>query len=182
MPDDVFTTDRFLVRRWRESDLRRLVEVYGEAETMKWVGDGRPLNESDCRKWLAVTRLNYESRGYGMFAVQLKGQSLAIGFSGIVHPGNQQEAEVKYAYLRPFWGQGIATEVLQEMLSYGAKRHGIASFMATTAPENIASHRVLMKAGFTPNPLERDSDGKLTQSFFCHGATVARKLTQTGNR
>ncbi len=105
------------MRRWRDMDPPELMAVYGDAEAMKWVGDGQPIAEDEGSNWLAITRRNYEKRGYGMFAVELKSKPGVIGFCGIVHPGEQQEAEVKYAYLRQFWGQGIATEALKHNLS-----------------------------------------------------------------
>ncbi len=165
MTDAVFETERLVVRRWRDSDLPYLMAVYGDAEAVQWVGDGQPITESECREWLVVTRRNYEKRGYGMFAVELKSEPGVIGFCGIVHPGGQEEPEVKYAYLRRFWGQGIATEALRGLVGYGSAAHGITRFIATTAQENSASHAVLAKAGMSRGELRQDEDGEFTQLF-----------------
>jgi RimJ/RimL family protein N-acetyltransferase len=100
-----------------------------------------------------------------MFAVELKSEPGAIGFCGIVHPGGQQEAEVKYAYLRRMWGQGIASEALLGLIQYGMSKHGISHMLATTAPENVASHRVLAKAGMSRGELRSNEDGSFTQVF-----------------
>lgn len=165
MTDAVFETERCAIRRWRDTDLPDLMAVYGDADAMRWVGDGQPITESGCREWLAVTRRNYEKRGYGMFAVEFKTEAGVIGFCGIVHPGGQEAAEVKYAYLRRFWGQGIATEVLRGLIDYGDRAHGITRLIATTAPENCASHAVLSKAGMIRGALRRNEDGTDTQLF-----------------
>jgi ribosomal-protein-alanine N-acetyltransferase len=164
--DDLeFETERLLVRRWRDSDLSDLMAVYGDADAMKWVGDGRPITEEECNQWMIVTRENYQKRGYGMFAVELKAGPGAIGFCGIVHPGGQQEAEVKYAYLRRMWRQGIASEALRGLIQYGMDKHGIGYMLATTAPENVASHRVLARAGMSRGELRSNEDGSFTQVF-----------------
>jgi RimJ/RimL family protein N-acetyltransferase len=139
--------------------------VYGDADAMKWVGDGNPLTETACQEWLNVTNRNYAKYGYGMFAVALKSESTVIGFCGIVHPGGQKEAETKYAYLRGFWGQGIASEALAGLIAHGIKTHSIRRMIATTSPENIASHRVLLKAGMVRGDLCTNEDGSLTQIF-----------------
>ncbi|MGD1854553.1 MAG: GNAT family N-acetyltransferase [Leptolyngbyaceae cyanobacterium] len=165
MVDLVFETERLLVRRWQDSDLLDLMAVYGDADAMKWVDGGEPITEDECLRWLEVTNLNYEKRGYGMFAVELKSEPGVIGFCGIVHPGDQKEAEVKYAYLRCIWGQGIATEALVGLIRYGVQEHGIRYMMATTAPENTASHRVLEKAGMSRGELRAEDDGCHTQIF-----------------
>lgn len=165
MSDLVFETERLRVRRWRASDHADLMAVYGDADAMRWVGDGQPITEDECRRWLEVTRANYERRGYGMFAVERKSGPGVIGFCGIVHPGGQEVAEVKYAYLRRVWGKGIASEALVGLIAYGVREHGIARMIATTAPENAASQRVLLKAGMRRGELRSHDDGGRTQVF-----------------
>lgn len=165
MTDSVFETQRLRVRRWRDSDLADLMAVYGDAEAMRWVGNGQPITEDEARQWLAVTRRNYETRGYGMFAVEWKATSEVIGFCGIVHPGGQTAAEVKYAYRRRVWGQGVATEALRGLIEYATRVHCLSRLIATTAPENIASHAVLGKVGMCRGELRTEADGSLTLCF-----------------
>lgn len=165
MSEPEFETERLLVRRWRDSDLTALLAVYGDADAMRWVGDGRPITPDECVQWLAVTRSNYEKRGYGMFAIEQRSSPGVVGFCGIVHPGSQPEPEIKYALLRRHWGRGLATEAVSGLLSYGARSHNLARLIATTAPENVASHRVLLKAGMARGELRTNEDGTRTQLF-----------------
>jgi RimJ/RimL family protein N-acetyltransferase len=168
-----FETERLLVRRWRESDLPALVAVYGDAEAMRWVGDGRAITHEECLQWLAVTRSNYEKRGYGMFAIEERSSPSIVGFCGIVHPGGQSEPEVKYALLRAHWGLGLATEAVSGLIAYGARTHKLAFIIATAAPQNIASHRVLLKAGMQRAELRANDDGTHTQLFQWRAAQSA---------
>jgi RimJ/RimL family protein N-acetyltransferase len=163
--DIVFSTERLIVRQWRDTDLPVLLAVYGDADAMRWVGDGTPITREQCINWLEITRNNYKKRGYGMFAVEQKLTPGVIGFCGIVHPDNQMEPEVKYAYLRSSWGRGFATEAVVGLFAYGAKVHGLVHIIATTAPANIASHRVLLKAGMEYGDLVNNDDGSVTQLF-----------------
>lgn len=173
MPGIVFRTERLVVRRWSDADLPYLLKVYGDADAMQWVGDGTPLTQEQCVTWLAVTRTNYEKRGYGMFAVDEKHASGVVGFCGIVHPGGQAEPEIKYAYLRSHWGRGIATEAAAGLIEYGAATHGLRYIIATAAPENVASHRVLLKAGMTRSTLQDNGDGSWTQLFYWRSVETA---------
>ncbi len=163
--DCVFTTARLTVRRWRDSDHAALLAVYGDLDAMRWVGDGRALTSDECGQWLEVTRRNYQQRGYGMFAVEMRRTGEVVGFCGLVHPGGQAEPEAKYAYARDYWGQGIATEVLAGLLNYGAAVHQLRHIIATADPENIASHRVLEKSGMQKGALQDNEDGTRTQWF-----------------
>ena len=139
--------------------------VYGDADAMRWVGGGEPITQEGCAKWLEVTANNYRVRGYGMFALLDRRTGEVVGFCGLVHPGGQVDAEIKYALKRSYWGAGLATEAASAMLAYGATTHNLAEIIATTAPENAASHRVLLKAGMRRAELRDNGDGTLTQVF-----------------
>lgn len=170
MSDIVFTTDRLIARRWRASDVAALLAVYGDADAMRWVGEGRPITMPECEQWLEVTQANYEKRGYGMFALEEQASGMVVGFCGIVHPGGQIEPEVKYAFLRSHWGRGLATEAVVGLLEYGGRSHALSYIIATTDPANTASHRVLRKAGFERGELCDNDDGSQTQLFYWRSA------------
>jgi [ribosomal protein S5]-alanine N-acetyltransferase len=161
----VFETPRLMARRIELADAAVMHKVYGDAEAMRWVGDGKPLDLAQCEHWVEVTHRNYAARGYGMFALVSRESGSIIGFCGLVHPGGQAEAEIKYALGREFWGQGFASEAAAAMLAAGHSRFGLDSVIATTAPENIASHRVLLKAGMQRGPVRLNDDGSETQLF-----------------
>jgi RimJ/RimL family protein N-acetyltransferase len=163
--DVVFTTDRIIVRRWRDEDLEAVFAVYSDEDAMRWVDDGRAITWEECEHWLVVTRNNYARYGYGMFALELKRSPGVFGFCGIVHPNGQTEPEIKYALLRSQWGKGLATEAVVGLIDYGAEQHELQYMIATTAPENTASHNVLLKSGMTRADLRKEADGSQTQVF-----------------
>jgi ribosomal-protein-alanine N-acetyltransferase len=161
----LFETPRLRVRRLGPADVDAMHAVYGDAEAMRWVGDGEPLDRAGCNEWVEVTLRNYERRGYGMFAIVDRYSEDVIGFCGLVHPGGQAEAEIKYALRRDAWGRGIATEAVEALLQHGARTHGLRRVIATVAPDNAASQRVLLKAGMAKDALRRNDDGSFTQLF-----------------
>ena len=108
-----------------------------------------------------------------MFAVEEKSRPGVIGFCGLVHPGGQLDPEIKYAFLRSTWGDGIATEAAIGIIEYGALVHGLDYITATTALANVASHRVLLKAGMTRGEVISESDGSETQLFYWSSKTDA---------
>lgn len=172
----LFETPRLQVRHLGLQDLDDLFDVYGDADAMRWVGDGHPLSRESCAEWVAVTERNYALRGYGMFAIERRGAGV-VGFCGLVHPGQQPLAEIKYALRRDVWGQGLATEAARGLLAHGASAHGLREVMATAAPDNAASHRVLLKAGLRPAELRRNPDGSFTQVFLWRAPSLAPPAT-----
>lgn len=166
----IFRTPRLVARRLERADAAPMQVVYGDAEAMRWVGDGKPLDLAQCDHWVEITHRNYATYGYGMFALVSRESKSVIGFCGLVHPGGQAEAELKYALRREAWGQGLASEAAAAMLAAAASLFGLARVIATAAPENSASHRVLLKAGMQRGPLQRNEDGTGTQFFVWQSA------------
>ncbi|MCE9658438.1 MAG: GNAT family N-acetyltransferase [Burkholderiales bacterium] len=165
MSEVVFETERLVARRLEPGDEVAMLEVYGDAEAMRWVGDGVPLTAEQCDRWLVVTAENYRLRGYGMFALVERASAKVVGFCGLVHPAGQAEAEAKYAFARGAWGRGLATEALRALLGYGSSAHGLQEIIATVAPDNAASQRVLLKAGMREGAPRAEDDGTRTLCF-----------------
>jgi RimJ/RimL family protein N-acetyltransferase len=161
----IFQSERLICRRWIPEDLEPLLVVYSDPEAMRWVGEGEPITRSQCEDWLKVTEANYAKRGYGMFAVAERGSGPVVGFAGLVHPGGQVEPEIKYAFLRSHWGVGLASEVVPQLLAYGARAHGLRRIIATVASENLASQRVLTKAAMVLAERRRNKDASTTLVF-----------------
>ncbi len=145
--DELFRTARLHCRKWRPDDAASLLAVYGDPEGARWVDDGQPIKREECEEWLVVTDRNYAQRGYGMFALEASSSGEVVGFCGLVHPGGQAEAEVKYAFIRSHWGRGLASEAVPALLDYGRREFGLDYIIATVAVENVASQRVLLKSG-----------------------------------
>ena len=163
----VFVSPRLRCRHWVPADRAALLEVYGDADAMRWVGDGTVLSEADADRWIEVTARNYARRGYGMFALEERATGTLVGFAGLVHPGGQPEAEVKYALARAWWGRGFATEAVRHLLEAAGTRYGLTDVIATVAPAHAASQRVLAKAGLTRRADRLEDDGTRTVVFGC---------------
>jgi [ribosomal protein S5]-alanine N-acetyltransferase len=138
LADWLYDTPRLRVRALTADDVDALHAVYGDAEAMRWVGEGEPLSREGCVHWVEVTQRNHATRGYGMSVLVDKATGEVVGFCGLVHPGGQRQAEIKYALLRRHWGQGFATEAARGMLQHGAQRFGLQEVIATTSPANHA--------------------------------------------
>lgn len=157
--DELFRTARLSVRTMVGEHVDDLLRVYGDADAMRWVDDGQPIELAECERWVTVTARNRATRGYGMAALVLRETGQVVGFCGLVHPGGQLEVEVKYALDRDHWGRGLATEAVGGMIAWGAERFGIDRVIATLAAENRGSRRVLEKVGFAVEGTRVDDDG-----------------------
>ena len=173
MSTTIFQSERLVCRRWSPEDFEPLLAVYSDPDAMQWVGDGQPITRAECEEWFKVTEANYNKRGYGMFTLVGRDSGAVIGFAGLVHPGGQPEPEVKYALLRAHWGVGLASEAVPQLLAYGAAHHGLRHIIATVAPGNLASQRVLVKAGMASASHRSNQDGSTTLVFAWHAQSAA---------
>lgn len=161
----VFTTARMAARLLSHDDASELLAVYGDPRTVRWIGNGTPLSLAECDRWIGITQRNYATRGYGMYALTRPTGGSVLGFVGLVHPDQQPDAELQYALHRAQWGRGLATEAAAGLLRHGVEVLGITRVVATIAPENAASRRVLDKIGMRFVEQRADADGLPTQHF-----------------
>ena len=59
-------------------------------------------------------------------------------------------AELGYRVAQHVAGRGVATAAVQELCRFAAARYGLRTIRAATTHDNIASQKVLAKAGFVP--------------------------------
>lgn len=162
------------VRSWRASDLSSLVRNANNRRIWINLRDRFPFpyTEDAGRQWLAfVTAANVESN----FAIEVDGA--AVGGIGFI-PGTDVErisAEVGYWLGEAHWGRGIATVALGGISEYAFEAFDLHRLFALPFAENLASRRVLEKAGYRLEAILRMSaikDGRiLDQALYSRTRT-----------
>lgn len=146
--DAVITTDRMELRPLSLDDVDLLVELDSDAAVMKYLTGGTPTSAEQWAahlaaraddeglvpgRWLARSRPSEEYLGW--FALETDG----------VHPGD--ERELGYRLRSKFWCRGLATEGSRALVRHGFDELGVHRIWAQTMAVNIASRRVMEKAG-----------------------------------
>ena len=82
------------------------------------------------------------------FAIAVAGD--AVGSVGFVlrQDVERVSAEIGYWLAEPFWGRGIATDALGAVTEYAVATHELTRVYALPFAWNVASCRVLEKAGY----------------------------------
>ncbi len=136
---------KFVLRKFRESDLISLVKYANNYNIAKFLTNGfpHPYSEEDGRKFLSMA-----SNNPGIFAIDVDGE--AVGSIGIFPQSDihEKNAEVGYWLAEPFWGNGIIPRAIKEIVEYGFQTFDIIRIFARPFSTNPASQRVLEKAGF----------------------------------
>jgi len=63
---------------------------------------------------------------------------------------DDSSAVLGYRVAQHVAGRGVATATVQELCELAASQYGLATLRAATSNDNVASQKVLIKAGFVP--------------------------------
>lgn len=107
-----------------------------------------PYSESDFDGFYEHTLAATEQMGHPVnFAIRNEAGAMIGGF-GIKELIEGHRCEIGYWLGRPYWGQGIMTNVVRTMTKYAMSQWNLVRVTADVFPTNLASARVLEKAGF----------------------------------
>lgn len=121
-----------------------------------------PYTRADARRWI---RLASVITPQTQFAMVVDGAAVGgIGFD-VRRDVFRRSAEIGYWLGEPFWGRGIMTEAVQAVTEYAFKNFDLCRIEAGIFEWNLASMRVLEKAGY-------ECEARLKKSVTKDGITV----------
>lgn len=150
------------LRPWAPADLPSLVRYANNPAIARFMNDQfpHPYTEASGRAFLEMAS---QAEPANILTIDVAGE--AVGGIGL-HPGSNIErknAELGYWLAEPFWGQGIGTAAVRQMVEYGFRTFDITRIFARPFGSNLASQRVLEKAGFV-------LEARLERTFYKNGA------------
>lgn len=137
----------FTLRSFVEADAELLPGYANNFNIARFLTDAfpHPYAEQDAKRFIAMATQDEPRR---ILAIDIGGRaSGAIG----LHPQPdvfRANAELGYWLAEPFWGKGIMTEVVKQMVKYGFSQFDFQRIFARPFGTNLASQKVLEKAGF----------------------------------
>lgn len=141
------STDRLLLRPFRDQDLDAYAAICSDPEVMRYLGDGKTLSRADAWRQMALILGHWQLRGHGMWAVEERQSGLLIGRIGFWQPEGWPGFELGWALGRDWWGKGYATEGARAALSFAFTSLDQEHVISLIHPENRASSRVAERLG-----------------------------------
>jgi ribosomal-protein-alanine N-acetyltransferase len=90
-----------------------------------------------------------QEAGIGAFYVLVAEDDSVVGRFNL-HFAGDGNAELGYRVAHNVAGRGVATATVRQLCRLAVTRYGLRAIRAATSSQNIASQRVLAKAGFVP--------------------------------
>ena len=137
----------FQLRPWSADDTDSLVRFGNNPKIAANMTDQFP-NPYTTEKAKAFIEYATSNNPPNILAIDANGQ--AVGGIGI-HPQadiNRMNAEMGYWLAEPYWGQGIISHAIKQMVAYTFENWDINRIFARPFGTNIGSQRALEKAGF----------------------------------
>jgi RimJ/RimL family protein N-acetyltransferase len=150
--EEVFLkTDRLMLRRFTADDVDNLVELDGDPDVMRFTTGGRPTPREEIRDDVLPAFLDYYRRfaGYGFWAAIEKSTGEFLGWFHLRPPEGRRldDVELGYRLRKSAWGKGYATEASRALIRKAFTELGAQRVYAETMAVNLASRRVMEKAG-----------------------------------
>ena len=138
---------KFSLRKWKASDADHLTLLANNINIARMLTDKFPHPYTKTNADWFIDFAN-SHKPQQIFAIDIEGK--ACGGIGI-HPQDdvfRKNAELGYWVGEPYWGNGIMTAAIKQIVEYGFKTFEIERIFARPFGSNIASQKLLEKLGF----------------------------------
>ncbi len=156
----MIVTERLHLRDFEEDDVLDVNAYTSDFEVVRRFSFG-PSTIEETRSFIAQVRSlpKAEPRTIYDLAIALKETDRVIGGCYLKVEGTPEPTGfIVYLLNRQYWGQGYATEAARALVEFAFVTHGAHRVFTYCDPDNLASARVLEKAGMQREGLIRESD------------------------
>jgi ribosomal-protein-alanine N-acetyltransferase len=145
----VLTTERLVLRGWRDEDLAPFAALNADPRVMEHFPSTMTREESDA--FVDYIGRHFAEHGFGLWAVEAPGFAAFVGFVGLNVPSFHAHftpcVEVGWRLAVGAWGKGYATEAACAALAYGFDEAGLDEIVSFTVPMNTRSVAVMKRLG-----------------------------------
>jgi RimJ/RimL family protein N-acetyltransferase len=142
--------DRVSLRAWQAEDLTEFAALNADPRVMEYYQ--APLTRAQSDSFVRERILpQFAERGYGLWAVEVRGVAPFIGYVGLSVPAFEAHftpcVEIGWRLAYPYWGSGYATEAARVAIAFGFSEADLEEIVSFTAPANRRSVAVMERLG-----------------------------------
>ena len=150
-------TKRLFLRKILLEDAESLFQYWSDPEVTKYLNVNTFTNMKQAYSMIRLLNSLYK-RDVGIrWVMTIKKDNMVIGTCGYNNwIKRSSRGEIGYELGREYWGNGYATEAIEEIIKYGFKKMNLNRIEAFTVPEAISSIKLLEKFGFKKEGLLKE--------------------------
>lgn len=155
-----------VLRPWRKGDEPSLVRHANDRDVWRNLRDQfpHPYTAADADAWIELASLRPTA-----LAIEVESQAVGGVSLGLREDVERLTAEIGYWLGKPFWSRGVMTAAVRGMTRYAFAQFSLTRVFAVPFVANVASHHVLVNAGYTREGILRRSalkDGSVTDQLL----------------
>ena len=144
----MITTERLALRELGPDDAAFILALVNDADWLRYIGDRGVRTMDDALVYIETGPVaSYARNGFGLYRVDLTGSGETIGMCGLIKRDTLDHADIGFAFLPQFRGQGYAREAAAATLAYGHDALALDRIVAIVSPDNAPSRRLLELLG-----------------------------------
>ena len=145
----IITAKQFILRPIKASDASGLQRNINDRTIYRnTLHIPHPYTLKDARDWIKKNQQQQKQKRPDAVSFAIEINDEVVGGTGLHNIVWEHKAELGYWLGRKYWGQGLMTKIVREVLKYGFQELKLKRIYAFTFPHNKASARVLQKNGF----------------------------------
>ena len=158
------------IRKWKLEDAKDLAAALSKTKILDNSRDGLPYHYTEQDGIEYISEMLFADKNES-FAFAITVDKKVIGSIGAFRQKNihRQTAELGYYIAEDYWGKGIMTEAVKQICRFVFDHSDIIRIYAEPFAYNVASCRVLEKAGF-------QYEGTLRNNAVKNGKIVDMKM------
>jgi ribosomal-protein-alanine N-acetyltransferase len=162
-PEELFAalppleTRRLVLRALTSSDDEAIFRIFSDTEVTRYYAWETFTHLGQAQKLLERTEELYRRQEAMRWGLTLKGEHAVIGTCGYTRWNRENKwGMIGYDLARRYWGQGLMSEAIREVIRFGFEEMDLHRIEATVIAGNKASMNVLSKAGFQEEGVMRE--------------------------
>ncbi|GAB3201889.1 RimJ/RimL family protein N-acetyltransferase [Pontibacter aydingkolensis] len=165
----ILETERLRLREFTLHDTAFVLELLNSPGWLQFIGDRNVKTKAQAKSYLKNGPLkSYCENGFGLWLVEKKDDSKAIGMCGILKRDTLKNPDIGFAFLPGFDGKGYAYESATATMAYANNKLKLPSIAAITIAENERSIRLLEKIGMACTGTVRLADDQDELLLYCN--------------
>jgi len=145
-PPKTLRTERLRLRKAKLADAEAIFGEYAQdAEVTKYVSWQAHQRVEETREYVQMCLLAWDAGKAYHWVIERREDARLIGMMNA--RVDAAKWELGFVLAREFWGQGYMTEALKGIIAWALKRKEIYRIWAVCDVDNLASARVMEKAG-----------------------------------
>jgi [ribosomal protein S5]-alanine N-acetyltransferase len=130
-------------------DAAYLLELLNQRSFIDNIADRGVRTPDDAVRYMLEGPVeSYRRHGFGLWRVERRDDAEPLGLCGLLKRDYFDHPDIGYALLDRHHGKGYAFEAAAATLAWGWNERGLARIVASTAPDNDDSIRLLQRLGF----------------------------------